>query len=57
MNLDLIKKILPLEASRIEMGLCPTCGGPVHPFRDALSEKEFKISGMCQSCQDKVFGA
>jgi hypothetical protein len=26
-------------------------------FRDDLSRKEFSISGMCQSCQDSVFGA
>lgn len=26
-------------------------------FRDELSAKEYYISGMCQSCQDSVFGA
>jgi hypothetical protein len=25
------------------------------PFRDALSYKEYCISGMCQACQDKTF--
>lgn len=25
-------------------------------FRDELSRKEFSISGLCQSCQDMVFG-
>jgi hypothetical protein len=25
-------------------------------FRDALSIKEYRISGLCQSCQDSVFG-
>tara|TARA_Y100000310_G_scaffold69211_1_gene64671 strand:- start:5708 stop:5920 length:213 start_codon:yes stop_codon:yes gene_type:complete len=35
---------------------CATCGGPANIFRDALSSKEFGISGMCQDCQDKVFG-
>ena len=25
-------------------------------FRDELSAKEYYISGMCQHCQDKVFG-
>lgn len=25
------------------------------PFRDALSYKEYGISGMCQKCQDRVF--
>ena len=32
------------------------CGEPVKGFRDALSRKEYKISGLCQNCQDKIFG-
>ena len=37
---------------------CATCGGDClkHAFRDPLSWKEFQISGMCQKCQDSVFG-
>jgi hypothetical protein len=35
---------------------CTTCGGDCVDFKDALSEKEFQISGMCQNCQDSVFG-
>lgn len=31
------------------------CGQPVTGFRDALSEKEYRISGLCQGCQDSVF--
>lgn len=26
-------------------------------FRDQLSAKEYQISALCQSCQDKTFGA
>lgn len=37
-------------------GRCPTCSGEITPFKDALSVKEFGISGMCQDCQDSVFG-
>ena len=32
---------------------CPICGCG---FRDELSKKEYLISGMCQMCQDAVFG-
>ncbi len=32
------------------------CGRPITPFRDLLSEREFSISGLCQSCQNSVFG-
>lgn len=35
---------------------CATCGKSVGDFRDDLSRKEFTISGMCQACQDSVFG-
>jgi len=38
-----------------EFSLCVTCGGPATDFRDALSTREYQISGMCQSCQDNVF--
>ena len=32
------------------------CGGPATSFRDALSRREYEISGLCQKCQDKFFG-
>jgi hypothetical protein len=39
----------------IESNLCVSCNRPALIFTDALSEKEFTISGLCQSCQDEVF--
>jgi hypothetical protein len=46
------------EVRRIEFGLCPFCGLPVRveDFRNELSRREAQISGMCQKCQDEVFG-
>ena len=51
-----------LAANPIENGRCAAkpfgCGQPVNPtidFRDALSRREYNISGMCQMCQDSVF--
>lgn len=38
-------------------GFCPQCGEAVTSLRDELSMKEFRISGLCQSCQDAIFGA
>jgi hypothetical protein len=32
------------------------CGKPALHFRDGVSANEFAISGLCQSCQDQVFG-
>jgi len=37
---------------------CTICGREIDPdteFKDVLSRKEYTISGMCQTCQDKVF--
>ena len=34
---------------------CVACGAAVKQLRDALSEREYTISGMCQECQDSVF--
>tara|TARA_R110000822_G_scaffold49147_1_gene128898 strand:+ start:300 stop:494 length:195 start_codon:yes stop_codon:yes gene_type:complete len=39
----------------ISKGECPTCAGPIGEFKDDLSSKEYQISGMCQTCQDKMF--
>lgn len=43
----------------IEAGECTTCsvkGLLPDMFVDEISRKEYTISGMCQDCQDKVFG-
>ncbi len=39
-------------------GVCPFCGVEVDEdsFRDELSLKEYRISGLCQKCQDEMFG-
>jgi hypothetical protein len=56
MNIDLIRLHFPKQAERIEAGLCPTCGIKVGEFRNERSKREFQISGLCQECQDNVFG-
>jgi hypothetical protein len=40
----------------IKLDICVVCHDPIEGFRDPLSVKEYKISGMCQKCQDQVFG-
>lgn len=42
---------------KAEKMICPFCNKKVdiNDFRDKLSLEEFKISGLCQSCQDKFF--
>lgn len=45
------------QVEAVEAGKCPFCGQVVDPseFRDELSKREFKISGLCQKCQDSMF--
>lgn len=41
------------------MPICVFCKKPIDPdkdFRNEISRKEFEISGICQACQDSVFG-
>ena len=37
------------------LGKCELCGITVTGFRDTISLEEWKISGMCQLCQDLTF--
>lgn len=58
MNKQLARMIFKREADLVDQGRCPFCKQhvPADSFRDDLSRREFKISGLCQSCQDKTFG-
>ena len=58
MNKDIMRAAgFGKEVSLVELGKCPFCGkeGNFKDFKDLLSMKEFKISGICQECQDKTF--
>ena len=65
MNLTIIEQavkaglIHPDTVERLKNRQCPLCSKPIDlkDFKDELSLKEFTISGMCQECQDKIFGA
>ena len=51
-------RLFPLHAARRKSGVCPSCESGAlaeSDFRDALSFREAKISGLCQECQDAVF--
>lgn len=57
MNKEIVKQFFPEQVKRFEEGECPFCVKKVHirEFRDELSRREFRISGLCQKCQDRVF--
>lgn len=40
----------------ISASVCTWCGSEATDFRNALSEREYAISGFCQKCQDNTFG-
>lgn len=39
----------------VEKESCSVCKQPVTEFKNAVSSREYEISGMCQKCQDLVF--
>lgn len=45
------------EVDKVNNNRCSFCGNKINfdDFTDKLSEKEFIISGLCQSCQNKIF--
>ncbi|HWQ95782.1 MAG TPA: hypothetical protein VN368_00265 [Candidatus Methylomirabilis sp.] len=47
----------PDRIPRMKKHICMACTGKVEGFDSELSQKEYLISGMCQKCQDEVFGA
>ena len=44
------------RSTSIRQNVCTICRREAVAFRDSLSEKEYTISGLCQDCQDSVFG-
>jgi hypothetical protein len=65
MNINIMKQVAHLHPSMkdmvqaVEMGGCPFCKSIVTTDQfstwDALSQREFRISGICKPCQDKFF--
>ena len=39
----------------VKTNSCTWCGKKNVKFKDKLSETEYQISGMCQTCQDETF--
>ena len=66
MNKDIMKESgHEKEMLAVGKNLCPSCLDSIHPliamkplgeFSDMISIKEFRISGLCQKCQDNIFG-
>jgi Zn-dependent M32 family carboxypeptidase len=60
MNKQIMKALgFDKEVEKVESGACPFCSKKIDmkDFRNELSVREYKISGLCQNCQDKMFGS
>ena len=57
MNKKIVTKIFPKEVELVEKMICPFCKKSIlnEYFKDYISMKEYLISGLCQSCQNKIF--
>ena len=53
-----LEELFPGTIANIKAGKCVNCEKQVMflGFRNLKSEKEFEISGICQPCQDEIFG-
>jgi len=58
MSVKMAEAFFPGSIDDFNSGICPVCKKEIkdEDFRDALSKKEYRISGLCQECQDKAFG-
>lgn len=58
MNKELmIKAGFKEQVEKVDNCVCPFCSNKINfeDFKDALSKKEYGISGLCQACQDEIF--
>lgn len=54
---DLLTSITGISRQSVAVAqICTMCKKDASHFRDELSRKEYNISGLCQQCQDEVFG-
>jgi len=56
---EITKKRYPVQLAGMIIGkkkyYCKWCCKRIEGFKDKLSVQEYRISGLCQECQDKTF--
>jgi len=54
----IVFKVFPEALKKLNDGHCTSCDKLIEEsdFRDESSKVEYSISGLCQQCQDEVFG-
>lgn len=54
---SLIKNVFGADRTKsIKEDVCAWCKNPANSFRDETSKNEYRISGLCQKCQDEIWG-
>ena len=59
MNPEIMKQAgFEKEVELVNAGYCPFCHQKINTldFINAISIREFEISGLCQKCQNEFFG-
>jgi hypothetical protein len=60
MNKEIMKALgFTKEVELVENNQCPACKQHINgkaDFKNEISWKEYQISGLCQECQDAIFG-
>jgi hypothetical protein len=57
--INAIETVFPGTKEAINNCKCPMCKSTIdinRDFRDTLSQREYLISGLCQNCQDQIWG-
>jgi len=57
MNHEIMNALFPAETAAVDAGICPFCLKHINveDFTDKLSYQDYKITGMCQACQDEFY--
>ena len=55
MTLRPVDAIFKCRNEALRTQTCAICKGEAKEFVDALSKREYAISGLCQTCQDRIF--
>ncbi len=59
MNKEIMKEMgFSEHVDLVEQMKCPFCKKDINQsdFRNEISKTEYTISGLCQNCQDEMFG-
>ena len=51
----MFQKLNIMRQAAIDMHCCAMCGGEAGVFADEMSARDYRITGLCQSCQNDTY--